>query len=110
MDGLMLYFFGVLAYNVATGLVAFIVAYSSYRKRLAISGPRGTVVLLGGWILGSVIVFLVHYLLAVFGIDAQKPDGLETVIALGVQVATMFVLFPLVCRPAAAGEPAPRPL
>ena len=110
MDGIVLYFAGVLGYNISTGLVAFVVAYSSYRKRRAISWQRGTIVLLGGWIVGSVIVFLVHVFLAIFGIDAQKPDGLETVIALGVQIATMFLLLPLVCRPAAPGERPPAPL
>ena len=98
MENTFLYFFGVLAFNITASVVSFGVAYFSHRNRRAISWLRGIAVLLIGWVLGSAIVFLVHLLLAPFGIRVESTDILETAIAFIVLLPVMFFLYQLFSR------------
>jgi len=92
MRDLFIYFTGILAYNITASLVAFAVAFASRRKRYPIGWLRGAAVLILGWILGSGVVFVVHILSSLGGIEIEDTVPWETVIALGVLFPVMFLL------------------
>ena len=48
--------------------------------------------LVGGWALGSIIVFAVHVLSALGGLIIEDKAPLETIVSLGVLLPTMFLL------------------
>jgi hypothetical protein len=107
MEGTLAYFLGVLAFNIPTSLVAFAVAFSAWYKRYPITWLRGGVVLIGGWILGSVMVFVVHSVAAPDGfvISDELPYPVnETILAFIVLFPTMFVLLD-VSRPKSTTGP-----
>lgn len=98
MEGALIYFLGVVAYNIAASLISFAVAFSTRRKRYSITWLRGGLVLIGGWLLGSVIVFVVHSVAALGGFVITDKNPLETIVALSVLFPTMFLLL-YVSRP-----------
>lgn len=103
MEGFFIYFLGILAYNIAASLFAFGVAFSLRRKQYPITWLRGGAVLLVGWLLGSVIVFLVNAALRFAGIVIEKTAGLEIILVL-------CVLFPVMFQLLDATRPKPPPV
>jgi hypothetical protein len=85
-------FLGVAAFNVAAALVSFAIAFTTRRKRYPITGLRAGSVLLGGWIMGSIIVFAVHILSALAGLIIEDRHSLEIIVSLGVLLPTMFLM------------------
>ena len=92
MENLFVAFLGVAAFNVAASLVAFAVAFTTRRKRYPITWLRAGAVLVGGWALGSIIVFAVHVLSALAGLIIEDKAPLETILSLCVLLPTMFLL------------------
>lgn len=92
MEHLFVAFLGVAAFNVAASLISFAVAFTTRRKRYPITWLRAGAVLVGGWALGSVIVFAVHVLSALGGLIIEDKAPLETIVSLGVLLPTMFLL------------------
>ena len=92
MEGIFIYFLGVLAYNIAPSFIAFGVAFYMRRKRYPITWSRGGAVLIVGWLLGSIVVFLVRVVAIWGGIGVENTPGLETAITLFVLLPVMFLL------------------
>lgn len=92
VENLFVAFLGVAAFNVAAGLGSFAVAFTTRRKRYPITWLRAGAVLVGGWILGSIIVFAVHILSALGGLIIEDKSPLDIIVSLGVLLPTMFLL------------------
>lgn len=93
---LMAWFLGVLAFNVTASVIAFAIAFGSRRKEYPIGWLRGGMVFIAGWLAGSVIVFLLHMIMySVSGIviPEMNSSSLEFILALGVLLPVMFLLF-----------------
>lgn len=91
MENLFITFLGTAAFNIAAGLAVFAIAFTTLKKRYPISWLRAGAVLIGGWLLGSVIVFAV--LSALGGLLFEDKAHLEIIVAMCVLLPTMFVLF-----------------
>lgn len=92
MENYLIYFLGILAFNFTPSLIAVWIAWTFRRKQYAITWSRGSVVLIVGWFLGSVIVFILQLAAQFLGIDIKK-DNLEIMLALLVLLPAMFQLF-----------------
>lgn len=88
-------FLEVAAFNVAAAVISFAVAFTTRLKRYGITWLRAIAVLIGGWIVGSIIVLVVHVLSALGGLIIADRDPLEIIVSLCVLLATMFLLFDL---------------
>ena len=95
LEGLYVAFIGVAAFNVTAAVVAFLSAFFSRRGRDPISWLRGGLVLLGGWLLGSMIVLVLQVIGARIGFIIHDNNPIETVVALCVLLPTMFFLLDL---------------
>jgi hypothetical protein len=91
MESYFLYFIGVLAYSVSVSLVSFGIAFFVRRKQYTITWLRSGVVLIVGWLLGSVILFLVQEAAKLSGIVVENTP-LEIVIVWIVFLPVMFRL------------------
>jgi hypothetical protein len=92
MEGFFIYFLGILAYNLAPSIFVFGVAFALRLKRYPITWMRGGAVLLAGWLLGSVIVFLVNVASKSAGVDLKNTANLEILLVVCVLFPVMFLL------------------
>ena len=91
MNALATYFSITLLYNVGTAVITFAVVWASRRKKRQLTFLRGTAVLMLGWVIGSISVFIVHLLLSIGSIEVR--DGpLEGPISLLVVLLVMFAV------------------
>lgn len=93
MEGLFIYFVGILAYNISPSLIAFGVAFWYRRKRYSISLLRGASVLVAGWLIGSIFAFLVFEALSMINIAVEDTRELQLIITLCILFPVMFQLF-----------------
>lgn len=92
MNVLVTYFLSTLAFNAAISLITFAAVWASRRKKRELTFLRGTVVLLGGWVIGSILVFIVHLLLSIGGTEVR--DGpLEGPISLLVTILVVYAAY-----------------
>ncbi len=96
MDGLLTYFIGVLAFNVAAALAAFGIVFWSRRRELVLTPLRGLAVLGVGWLGGSLIVVVFHVLFTHAGFN-YREGSLEFIVSLCVLSAVMYPLFSWLC-------------
>jgi len=97
MDNLPVYFFGLLAYNIAPALIAFVIMRRVRRRHTLLTLVRGLAVLLVGWFVGSVIVLILHVLFSLSGFN-YRAGSLEIIISLIVLCAVMYPLFGWFCK------------
>lgn len=70
----LIYFLGMLAFNIAPSLFSFWIVWTLRRKQYAITWLRGTAVLIFGWLLGSVITFTLLVAAQLTGIDIKQDN------------------------------------
>ncbi len=100
MENMFIYFLGVVAFNSFISFIAFSIAFYIRIKKNPISWVRGTTVFFFGWILGSLITFLIHLTSDFGGFTIENSGSLEAVISLGVSFLIMFKLFDLFIKQA----------
>ncbi len=93
MEGLFIYFIGILAYNVSPSLIAFGVAFWYRRKRYSISLLRGASVFIAGWSIASIFAFLVLEALSMINLAVEGTGQLQLIITLCILFPVMFQLF-----------------
>ncbi len=98
MNALATYFLNTLAFNVAMSVITFAAVWASRRKGRELTFLRGTAVLLIGWIIGSILVFIVHLLFSIGGqrsttMSSIPGDGpLEGPISILVLILVMYAI------------------
>ena len=92
MNVLTTYLINTLAFNVAISIIIFAAVWASGRKGRELTFLRGTAVLLIGWVIGSVLVLVVHFLLSIGGTEIR--DGpLEFPISMLVVILVMYGMY-----------------
>jgi len=92
MNVLATYFLNTLAFNVAISVIIFAAVWASRRKGRELTFLRGTAVLLIGWVIGSILVLIVHLLFSIGGTELR--DGpLEGPISILVVISVMYAVF-----------------
>lgn len=92
MENLPVYFLGQLAFNITAALVTFGIAYwLCRRKNVVVPWARALAALLLGWVAGSAIVFMLHVLLAMLGLNLEQPP-IGIIVSLSVMYGTMYLL------------------
>ena len=92
MNVLATYFFNTLAFNVAISVITFAVVWVSRWKGRELTFLRGMTVLLVGWVIGSILVFILHLLFSIGGTEVR--DGpLEAPISILVVISVMYAVF-----------------
>ena len=97
MNVLATYFLNTLAFNVAISVITFAAVWASRRKRRELTFLRGTAVLLIGWVIGSILVLIVHLLFSIGGTEVQGGP-LETPISILVVISVMYAVFGLLSK------------
>ena len=92
MEGIIKYFLGIVAFNTAFSLFAFLVAFYIRGKNRRLSWIRGALAFFCGWILGSWIIFLIHLASAYGGFEIENSGPIEAIVPLAVMLPTMFIL------------------
>ena len=82
----------VLAYNLASSGVAYVVVYFLRRNERELTALRGTAVALIGWAASSLIVLVVYLLFGLGGIEVRGGE-FEGPISIIVSLAVMYVVF-----------------
>lgn len=86
------YFLNTLAFNIAISVITFVAVWASKRKGSELTLLRGIAVLLFGWVIGSILVFILHFVFSIGG--AEIRDGpLEGPISILVVLSVMYTLF-----------------
>ena len=92
MEQLATYFAEFLGYNLATSFIAFAIIYFSRRNKRELTLLRGLAVLLSGWLIGSRLVFVVHFLFALGGTEVQGGP-LEGPVSMLMIILAMYAIF-----------------
>lgn len=92
MNVLATYFLNTLAFNAAIAVITFAAVWVSRRKGRELTLLRGTAVLLIGWVIGSILVLIVHLLLSIGGTEIR--DGpLEGSLSILVVISVMYAVY-----------------
>lgn len=92
MNFLATYFVNTLAFNAAISVITFAAVLASGRKGSELTFLRGAAVLLIGWVIGSILVLIVHLLLSIGGTEVR--DGpLEGSISILVMISVMYAVY-----------------
>ena len=89
MNVLATYLLNTLAFNVAISIIIFAAVWASGRTRRELTFLRGTAVLLIGWVISSVLVLVVHFLLSILGTEV-RDGALESPISVLVVIFVMY--------------------
>ncbi len=92
MNVLATYFLYTLAFNVAISVIAFAAIWASMRKGRELTFLRGTAVLLIGWVIGSILILIVHLLFSIGG-TALRDGPLESPISVLVVISVMYMVY-----------------
>src|SRR6266487_2194327 len=80
-----------LAFNVPIAVITFAAVWASRRKKRELTFLRGTAVLLLGWVIGSILIFIVHLLFSISGIEV-RDGSLEGPISILVMISVMYAV------------------
>lgn len=97
MNFLATYFLNTLAFNVAISVIIFAAVWASKRKGRELTFLRGAAVLLIGWVIGSILVLIVHLLFSIGGTEVR--DGpLEAPISILVVISVVYAAYSLLSK------------